>query len=332
LLFFLTEFFQSKQQGGIMIIRLLALAALTIFTGVASGQSYPTKPIRLMTAGAGGGNDLISRIIASGISPSLGQQIVVENRGGYIMGDAFAKSPKDGYTLMLMGASVWLAPLLYDNVPFDPVRDFAAITITDKSPNIIAVHPSVPVSSLKELIALAKAKPGTLNWSSGNNGSPNHLAGELFKSMTGVDIVRIPYKSGAQETNDLLAGRVHMAFSPAGSLMIHVKAGKLKALAIASNQPSTLTPGVPTALEAGLPDFEAGSTKLVFAPTGTPVPIINRINQEIGRFLRLPETREKLLAHSVEPVGTTPEEASAFVKSEMTRMGKIIKDLGIRAE
>ena len=208
----------------------------------------------------------------------------------------------------------------------------APITLADKSPNTIVVHPSLPVKSVKELILLAKSKPGALNYSSGNTGSPNHLAGELFKSMAGVNIVRIPYKSGAQETTDLIAGQVHMAFSPAGSVMVHVKAGKLRALGVASSQPSALAPGIPTVASSGLPGYEMGSINAVFAPAGTPAAIINRLNQEMVRYLRLPDVKEKLLANSVESVGSTPEELGATIKSEMARLGKLIKDVGIRAD
>ena len=315
-----------------MVLRPLTIMALAFVTGAASAQNYPVKPVRIITSGVGGGNDAISRIIAAGISGPLGQPVIVENRGGLITGEMLAKSPPDGYTLMLQGASVWLAPFLYRSVSFDPIRDFAPITLADKSPNTIVVHPSLPVKSVKELIVLAKSKPGALNYSSGNTGSPNHLAGELFKSMAGVNIVRIPYKSGAQETTDLIAGQVHMAFSPAGSVMVHVKAGKLRALGVASSQPSALAPGIPTVASSGLPGYEMGSIHAVFAPAGTPAAIINRLNQEMVRYLRLPDVKEKLLANSVESVGSTPEELGATIKSEMARLGKLIKDVGIRAD
>jgi tripartite-type tricarboxylate transporter receptor subunit TctC len=316
-----------------MAFRFLAVVVFAFLSSMALAQNYPNKPIRIHTASAGGGNDLISRIIAAGIQGSIGQPVVVENKGaGFIMAEAFAKLPADGYTLMLQSSGVWLAPFLTDNVRYDPVRDLASVTIADKSPSVIVVHPSLPVNSLKELIALAKARPGTLNWSSGNNGSTGHLAGELFKVMTGANIVRIPYKSGGQETADLVSGVVQMAFNPAGSVMTQVKAGKLRALAVANSKPSTLTPGVPTTAEAGLSGYEMEVTHAVFAPAGTPAAIINLVNQEMVRFLRLPDTREKLLVQGVEPVGSTPEEMSVFIKADMARLGKLIKDLGIRAD
>jgi tripartite-type tricarboxylate transporter receptor subunit TctC len=308
-------------------------ALLLMFAaGAAAAQNYPVKPIRIVTSGVGGGNDAISRIIAAGITGPLGQPIVIENRGGIIPGEMLSKAPPDGYLLMLQGASVWLAPFLQPNVSFDPLRDFAPITLADKSPNTIVVHPSVPVKNVKELIALAKSKVGALNYSSGNSGSPNHLAGELFKSMAGVNIVRIPYKSGAQETTDLIAGQVHMAFSPTGSVMAHVKSGKLRLLAVASDGPSALAPGVPTVASSGLPGYQMGSIHAVFAPAGTPPAIINRLNQEMVRYLRLPEVKDKLLAMAVESVGSTPEELGATIKSEMSRLGKLIKDVGIKAD
>lgn len=315
------------------MLRTLATLTLALVASVASAQNYPTKPIRIYTAGLGGGNDLITRIIGAGIAPALGQPLIVENRSGFVSGEILAKAPPDGYTLMLQGASLWLAPFLYKNVPYDPARDFASITIADRSPNMVVVHPSLPVKSIKELIALAKSKPGGLSYSSGNTGSPNHLAAELFKSMTGTSIVRIPYKSGGQELNDLIAGEVHMAFSPAGSLMNQVKAGKLRALGVASSTPSALAPGIPTVASAGLPGYEMASIHAVFAPAGTPQAIISRLNQEMVRFLRQPDTKEKLLtAYSVESVGSTPDEMTALIKSEMTRLGKVIKDNNIRAD
>lgn len=316
-----------------MKLRTLAAAVALVFAaGTASAQTYPTKPIKIMTAGAGGGNDLITRIIATGIAPALGQQLVVENRGGYIMGDAFAKSPKDGYTLMLMGASVWLAPFLNKNVPFDPQRDFMGVTLADQSPMVVLVHPSIPVKSLKELISYASARPGVLNWSSGNIGSPGHLAGELFASLTGVKFERIGYKSGAQEAADQLAGRIQLSFNPAGQAMPHVKEGKLMALAVSGKKRFSLTPEIPTAQEQGVQGFEIGSTHVVFAPAGTPMPIVNRINQVMVEFLHRPETRQQLAKFSLEPVGSTPEEATNFIRDEMERLGKLIKTLGIQPE
>ena len=315
-----------------MLTRSIATLGLALVAGCAFAQTYPSKPIKIMTAGAGGGNDLITRIIATGIAPVLGQQLVVENRGGYIMGDAFAKSPKDGYTLMLMGASVWLAPYLNKNVPFDPQRDFMGVTLADQSPMVVLVHPSVPVKSIKELIAYAKARPGVLNWSSGNIGSPGHLAGELFATLTGVQFERIGYKSGSQEATDQLAGRIQLSFNPAGQAMPHVNDGKLRALAVSGKKRFSLTPDIPTAQEQGVQGFEIGSTHVVFAPAGTPAAIVTRLNQVMVEFLHKPETRQQLVKFSVEPVGSTPEEANAFVRDEMERLGKLIKTLGIEPE
>ncbi len=312
--------------------RIATVMTLVLVACSANGQTYPLKPIRIITSGVGGGNDAISRIIAAGIAGPLGQPVVVDNRSGIVAGEILAKAPPDGYTLMLQGASVWLAPFLQSKVPFDPLRDFAPITIADTSPSTVVVHPSLPVKNVKELIALAKSRPGVLNYSSGNSGSPNHLAGELFKYMAGVSIVRIPYKSGAQETTDLIAGQVHMAFSPTGSVMPQVKAGKLRLLAVASSGPSTLAPGVPTVTASGLPGYEMRSIHAVFAPAGTTAAIISRLNQEMVRYLKLPEVKEKLLANAVESVGSTPEELGATIKSEMSRLGKLIKDVGIKAD
>ena len=299
--------------------------------GTGLGQNFPNKPVRIVTSEPGGGADFVARVIAQGISGPLGQQVIVDNRAAVVVpGDIVAKSPADGYTLLVFGGTFWLAPFLRDGVPYDPVRDFAPITLAVSSPNLIVAHPSLTVSSVKELIALSKAKPGELNYA-GVTGASSHLAAELFKAMAGVDLVRIPYKGTGPALNALIGGEVQLMFPSAGAAAPHLKSGRLKALATASRMPSALAPGLPT-VAATLPGYESASVIGVFAPAGTAATIIARLNREIAQFLRLAETKQRFLAAGTETVGSSPEELAATVKSEMTRLGKVIRDAGIRAE
>ena len=245
--------------------------------------------------------------------------------------ETVAKAPPDGYTVLVYGSTIWITPLL-QNTPYDPVTDFAPITLVAISPHAIVVHPSLPVKSVRELIALAKAKPGDLNYASLGTGTSTHLGAELFKSMAHVNIVRVPYKSAATQMADLLSGQVQMTFSTTGAAMPHVKSGRLRALAVTSAKPSALMSGLPTVAASGLPGFESGAIYVMFAPSGTPAAIISRLNQETVRYLNQADVKERFFSAGLEAVGSTPEELAAKMKSEMARLGKVIKDAGIRAE
>lgn len=310
-------------------------ALIVISAGNAYAQTFPSKPIRLITAEAGGGVDLISRLIAQGAGANLNQQILVDNRGGAggaIAGEAVARASADGYTLLLYGSAIWLAPFLRGNVPYDPVRDFSSITLAARAPNIIVIHPSLPARSVRELIALARTRPGELNYASASAGSSSHLAPELFKSLAGVNIVRIAYKGTGPALGDVLNGQVHMMIPNAASVAPQVKSGKLRGLAVTSPLPSALFPGLPTVAASGLPGFESGTIAGMFAPAKTASSVISRLNQEIVRALSQPDLKERLFTAGAEAVGSTPEQLSATVLSEMTRFGKIIRDAGIRDE
>lgn len=298
---------------------------------MASGQNYPSKPIRIVTAAPGSGNDFAARLMAPGLTGSLGQPVIVDNRG-IIAIETVAKAPPDGYTLLFYGTVLWLAPFLRDNVSYDPVLDFSPVTWATNSPNILVVHPSLPVKSVRELIALAKARPGELNYGSGSAGSTSHLAAELFRAMAGVNIVRISYKGAAPALNDVIAGQVHLIFPSASSVMPHVKSGRLRALAVASAGPSALAPDLPTVAASGLPGYESASILGIFAPAGTPATIINRLNHEIERALNRTEVKQRLFNSGAEVVASSPERLAATVKSEMARLGKVIRDAGIRGE
>ena len=315
----------------VVVVWVISLAMLG--AGVASGQEFPNKAIRIVSTGAGGGNDFVARIIAQALTGNLGQQVIVENRpgaNGIIAAQTVAKAAPDGYTLLNYSGGFWLLPFL-QKVPYDPVKDFSPVTLAVSSPSILVVHASLPVKSVKELIALAKARPGDLNYGTGSTGSTPHLAAELFKAMAGVNILRIPYKGSGVALNAILVGEVQLVFATAGPVGPHVKSGRLKALAVTSLKPSALAPGLPT-VAATLPGYDAASVFGVFAPAKTPAAVINRLNQELVRVLNGADVKEKFLAAGIETVGTSPQEFAATIKSEMDRMGKVIKDAGIRGE
>ena len=298
--------------------------------GAALAQGYPSKPIRIITAGVGGGNDLTARIMAPGLSAQMGQPVVVENRATTVLPDAVAKAPPDGYTIMVYSGGLWLRPFMAD-VTYDPVRDFAPITWAMKSPLAIVVNPNLPVNSVKDLIALAKAKPGTLNYSTGGTGSNTHLAPELFKVLTGTNMVRVAYKSGAQEVADLVSGVVQLSFNGGGTISTQLKAGKLRGIGVTSTEASALFPGLPT-VASTVPGYQATQIFGFLGPAKLPDPIIRRLYQESVKYLALEDTRQQTLNAGQEVVGSTPEEFAAVIKADMARWGKLIKDLGIREE
>jgi tripartite-type tricarboxylate transporter receptor subunit TctC len=240
-----------------------------------------------------------------------------------------AQAAPDGYTLLVSGNTHWILPLV-QTVPYDPIRDYAPITVTTSSPALLAVHPGLPVNSVKELIALAKAKPGQLNYASGVQGSTTHLSTELFKAMAGVDIVRVSYKGSGPAAVALIAGEVQMMFFPASTGARYVQAGRVKGLAVASAQPSPLAPGLPTVAASGLPGYESGTLHAVFAPAGTPATVVKRLNQVIVSYVNRPDIKEQLFRGGLEVVGSSPEQASSMIKSEMTRLEKVIKSAGIK--
>ena len=318
---------QIPRPGARVAAALLALAA-----GGAFGQGFPTKPIRIVTSEPASGTDLVARLTAQGLTDSLGRPVIVENRGGMLSGDVVLRAAPDGHTLLLAGTSLWLAPFMRENVSYDPLRDFLPITLAGSSPNVLVIHPSLPVKSVRDLIALARSRPGELNYGSGSTGAPTHLAAELFKAMAGVDIVRVPYKGTGPAINALIAGQVQVMFVSATTAVPLVVSGRLNALAVATARPSALAPGLPTLTASGLPGYEATSLFAVFAPVRTPAAIIQQLNQEIVRVLGKAEVKERLLKSGVEAVGSSPEELGATIKSDMTRWGRLIKAAGIRHE
>ena len=315
-----------------IVSMVLSVGVMFLGAGASSGQSYPTKPIRLLTSTPGGGNDFIARLIAQGISGSLGQQVIVDNRAGnFVVGTIVAKAPPDGYTLVVFSNAFWYGPLLESGAPYDPVKDFLPVTMVTTSPSVLLVNPAVPAKSVKELIALAKAKPGELNYASGTTGTQAHLSGEMLKIMAGVNIVRVPFKGSGSATAALIGGQVQLMIATAASSSPHLQSGRLRGLAVTSAKPSALFPGLPTMAES-LPGFEAISMVGVFAPAKTPRAVINRLHQEIVRFVNTAEAKEKLLKSGTETVGSSPEEFAAALKADIARTTKLIKDAGLRTQ
>ncbi len=311
---------------------LLATASAFLFVASAHAQSYPDKPIRLITSEAGGGNDVQARLIATALSMRLNQRIVVDNRpSGVIPGDITAKAAPDGYTLLFYNNALWTASLL-QKTPYDAMRDLAPVAWPSSTPNVLVVNADVPAKSVPALIALARAKPGELNYASSGTGASNHLAGELFKSMAGVNIVRIAYKGAAQGMNDVVGGRVQVMFPTSVAATPFVKSGKVRALAVTSLRPSAIAPGLPTIAASGLPGYESIAIYGMFAPTGTPRAVIALLNREIERVLTTPELKEKFLNIGMEPAGGPPEALTAKMKEESARVAKLVRTAGIRPE
>lgn len=311
-----------------LIVLGTALACSTAYAGEAP---YPAKPIRMITNPPGGAPDFTARLLSQALAGPLGQQVVVENRVSNIGIETAAKAPGDGYTVLVTGSALWLAPFMRDHTPWDPLRDFAPVTLAISAPTILVVHPSMPVKSVKDLVTIAKARPGELNYGSTTTGTIAHIAAELFKSMTDTNITRVPYKGAGPVMVALVAGEVQTAFATASSVMPHIKSNRLRALAVTSLGPSPLAPGLPP-ISATIPGYEAASIIGVFAPAKTPPAMIARLSAEMTKVMKQDDIREKVLASGSESVGSSPEQLLATIKGEMNRLGKMIRAQGIREE
>ena len=319
-----------------LLAAVLASMALA-FAPSAFGQAYPNRPIKIVvTFPAGGGADFVGRAIAPKLTEALGQPVIVDNRagaGGGIGNEVVAKSPPDGYTLLLGAAgAMTILPHLYAKVAFDTFKDFEPVCLVGSSPFILTLHPSVPASSVQELTALAKSSPGKLNFGSSGNGGAPHLAGELYKSVTGTSIVHVPYKGLAPAITDLLGGQIQLLFADVGLVAPHVKAGKLKAIAVTSKQRSTTLPDVPTMIEAGVPGYQAGTWYGILAPAGTPAAIITRLNAELLKILATPEIKNQFAGQGIEPGGDRPEEFAALIRDDYAKWAKVIKEANVKPE
>jgi tripartite-type tricarboxylate transporter receptor subunit TctC len=315
----------------------VGIVAGLALAGPAKAQDYPSKPIRLVVPfAAGGATDVLARLVGERLTASLGQQVVVDNRpgaGGNIGSDLVARAEPDGYTI-LMGAvgTHAINPSLYPKMPYDPVKDFAPVTLVASVPNVLVVNPEVPANSVQELIDLAKANPGELNFASSGNGTSIHLSGELFKAMTGTDIVHVPYKGSGPAVTDLLGGQVQMMFDNMPSSLPHVKAGKLRALGVTSAKRSPALPEVPTIAEAGVPSYDATSWFGILAPAGTSEPVVTRLQGAIVQALGEPEMRQRMADLGAEPVGDTPAEFGQFIAAEIAKWAKVVNDAGVKLE
>jgi tripartite-type tricarboxylate transporter receptor subunit TctC len=314
----------------------LVLAVLAMAAGPAAAQPYPAKPIRLLVPyPPGGGTDVVARILSEPLSVELGQPIIIDNRGGAagnLGTDLAAKAPADGYTLLLTLSSHTINPKLYPRLPFDVEHDFASISLAAMIPQILVVHPSVPANNVQELIALAKAQPGKLNYASVGTGSPGHIAGELFKLRAGVDIVHIPYKGGGPAVTDTLGGQVQLLFVSMPAVWQHVKSGRVKAIAVTSAKRSLTAPDVPTINESGVADFVVDSWYGVLAPAKTPPAIIARLNAALTKVLENPQTKEKLFAQGAEAAPSTPAEFDRVIKDELAKWEYVIRAANIKPE
>jgi len=313
-----------------------ALVAWLVYAGAAISQTYPTRTIRIIVPqSAGGSTDLVARPLAQQLTEAFKQAVVVENRpgaGSVIGTDLVAKAAPDGYTLLAVAASFSMSPSLYAKLPFDPVRDFAPITLLSAFPNILVVHPSLPVKSVQELVAYARARPGQLNFGSSGMATGTHLSMELFKNMTGIEMVHVPYKGGAPSVNALLAGDVQVTLATISTALPHVKAGKLRALAVTTAQRSVAAPEVPTLAESGVPGYDYSSWIGLLAPAKTPAAIIARLRTETARIVRTPEMRAILALEGAEPVGNSPEEFTALIGTEVGRWRKVVAAAGIKPD
>ncbi len=317
------------------IIFAAAVALLICSTTVA--QQYPVKPVRLIVAfPAGGGNDVLARLVTQKLSAALGQQFVVDNRtgaGGTIGAELAARAPADGYTLFLAAVATHaINPNLQKNLPYDPVRDFDAVCLLASAALVLAVHPSLPARSVPQLVALAKSRPGAINYASSGQGSSAQLAAELFKSMTRTNLQHVPYKGIAQGLNDLLGGHVQVIFNTAAALLPHIKSARLRALAVTTAKRIPALPELPTIAESGVPGYQAGSWWGIVTPAGTPRAIIDVLNRELVAAVRTPDIVARLNAEAALPIGSTPEEFTAHIRDELARLGKVIREAGIVVE
>jgi tripartite-type tricarboxylate transporter receptor subunit TctC len=315
----------------------LCTSYLLCFTHFADAQNYPVKAVRFVVPfAAGGGTDLVARTLAQKLTEGLGQTFVVENRGGaggVIGADMVAKAPPDGYTLVMgTPGSMTINPNLTAKMPYDTLRDFAPIALATISPFVLTVHPSLPVKSLKEFIALARSQPGRLNYGTSGNGSVAHLSTEYLKSMARIDLVHVPYKGSSLALTDTLAGQLQVLFDNLPVVLPHIRSGKLRLMGVGTQQRSALLPGAPTIAEAGVPGYEASTAFGVLAPAHTPAAVISRLNQEIVRTLQNAEIRDRLAAQGLEAVGGTPQQYEAHLRAELAKYARIVKSAGIEVE
>ena len=318
-------------------IHVIALAAAFIAPPAAVAQSYPGRPVRLIVSLApGGGTDLVARVLAGKLSEAWSQQVVVDNRpgaGSIIGAEIVAKAAPDGYTLLMGTNSLLTQPSLFKNLPYNVTRDFAPVTLALRAPLLLSAHPSLAASNLKELIALAQARPGELTYASPALATTGHLGGELFKQIARVNILHVPYKGAGSAISNLLAGEISLMYSSPPAVIMHIRAGKLKALGVTGSKRAAQAPDIPTFDESGLTGVEAYDWYGILAPAGTPKPIIDALNAQTVRILQMPDVSDRFASTQfAEPVGSTPDELQRFMRSEIERWARVIRQANIRAE
>ena len=314
----------------------IAVAAMLLASMLATAQPYPHKPVRMVVAQSVGGNaDFVARAFAQRLSERLGQQLVVDNRpgaGGTIAAEVVSRAAPDGYTVLLAPTAYGINPALYAKLPYDPQRDLAPISLLASSSAVVVVNPQLAARSVAELIALAKSQPGKLHYGSSGVAAANHLAGELFRSMAGIDIVHVPYKAATAALVDLTSGRIQLMFASPPSVMALVRSGKVRAIATAGVKRAAQLPDVPTVMESGLPGYQNTIWQALLAPARTPRPIVDRIYREVADIARQPELRERLQADGSEPIGSTPQELADHIAGEIARWTKVVKAIGLKPE
>jgi tripartite-type tricarboxylate transporter receptor subunit TctC len=318
--------------GRLALLPMLILAAPGVWA-----QAYPAKPVRIVVPfPPGGTSDILARTIGPRLSAEWGQPVMVDNRpgaAGNIAAEHVARAPGDGYTLFITTVGIHaIHPSLYSKLPFDPLRDFTPVTNLVMLPSVLAVHPSIPVRSVKELIALAKKRPGDLSYSSAGSGSQPHLTAELFKTMTGVDLLHVPYKGAAQQLTDLVAGHVALTFATAPSAVPFIKGGQMRAIGVSSGKRASALPDVPTIAEAGVPGYEAVGWNGMVAPANLPAPVLEKVNATVVKAFNLPEVRDRMISLAADPVTTTPAQFGAYIKAEIAKWAKVVKASGARLD
>ncbi|HEU0289730.1 MAG TPA: tripartite tricarboxylate transporter substrate binding protein [Burkholderiales bacterium] len=325
-----------KSRPTMLLVAVLGSVAAAVLAPDAWSQTYPAKPIRIVVPfPAGGTSDILSRAIGQKLTEEWKQQVIVDNRPGAsanIGAEIVVKSPPDGYTLLCASTIHTINPSLYSKLSYDPVRDFSPITLIAATSQVLAVHPSVPVKSVKELIAYAKKRPGELNYSSAGNGSQPHLTAEIFKARTGINIVHVPYKGAPPAMTDLLAGHVALTFATSPSAVPHAKSGKLRALAVSTAKRIAALPDVPTIAESGVPGFEASGANGLVGPAGMPAAVVDRLNAAVVRIVKEPAMSKYLSDQGADPWTTSPAEYAAYIKSEVAKWAKAVKDSGAKVD
>jgi tripartite-type tricarboxylate transporter receptor subunit TctC len=320
-----------------MLYGAVILALTTLVPDMVLGQAYPTRPIHLVVPSSAGAGvtDIMARLVGQRLSAGIGQQVVIDNRpgaSGILGAEVVSRAEPDGYTLLIANVSLVVNPYLYPRMPYDPLKDFVPVTMVNSAPLLLVVHPSIAAKSVTELISYAKSHPGQLNYGSGGLGSTPFLAAELFKSLSGIDVVHVPYKGGSPAISALIGGQLSFMIENMPGTMPYARAGNLRALAITSPQRSQLAPDLPTMAEAGVPGYEMSGWNGIFAVKGTPPEIVMKLYSEVAKVLHDPEVRQELATLGAEPVGDTPEEFGAFLKADMARWGRIIQEKGIRSD